>query len=101
MINEKDKDGFTPLILAVFNNHIKLVQYLLSQEDIDVDIEDCCAMTALHWAIRKQETDIVIALLNKGVDVFSAYHLGISLHDFAQERSTLQIQQLIDFYVYD
>lgn len=40
MLNERDNDGFTPLICAVYGNNAAVVQALLSYPNIDVFAKD-------------------------------------------------------------
>lgn len=48
--NENDKEGCTPLMLAVSRNHVQIVEALLSIDGIDTDQVDEKGWTAYVWA---------------------------------------------------
>lgn len=48
--NENDKEGCTPLMLAVSRNHVQVVEKLLSIDGIDTDKVDKKGWTAYVWA---------------------------------------------------
>lgn len=56
-VNEKDKWGWTPLLWAVYNGHLPVVQFLLEHE-----ADPNCATTLQYNAIRKGSTPMNIAV---------------------------------------
>lgn len=65
-INNPDKFGETPLIAACKANNIKMVELLLKQTDIIyLENEDMEERTALSYALREKNPDIILALLKK------------------------------------
>ena len=66
VINARNKNGYTPLILASYKMNNKVALYLIDHvEDINDRAEDG---TALMAAVVKGNVDIVRALLKKGAD---------------------------------
>ncbi|KAH6908138.1 ankyrin repeat-containing domain protein [Coprinopsis sp. MPI-PUGE-AT-0042] len=57
-INATDADGWTPLMWAVWNGRVKVVQRLLRIEEINISIEDPHGQNAWCLAIRRELPDI-------------------------------------------
>lgn len=68
LINAADAKGFTPLIIAAYNNHAAIVQYLL-QQGAAADAADRSGNTALMGAAFKGYEAVVDALLQQGAGV--------------------------------
>ena len=64
----RNPDGSTLLHLAVFNDHIDIVKYLVSQ-GADVDAQDSEGDTPLHLAASSGLFEIAKYLVSKGADV--------------------------------
>ncbi|MBA3537011.1 MAG: ankyrin repeat domain-containing protein [Tatlockia sp.] len=70
-LEQKDNEGQTPLLLAVKNGHLKVVDFLLSKgaatnvASINADITDPFK-TPLYWAIKGGHYQIVNSLLKAG-----------------------------------
>ena len=63
-INLTNNEGWSPLLLAVFKQHVKCVEILLANKNIDVNyIGDMGS--ALHIACRKNNRQIVSKLICK------------------------------------
>ena len=62
-IDSQDDKGATPLILAAFNNHPKIVEFLL-QKGADASIKDNSGKNALDWATSKDYANVVNVLFN-------------------------------------
>ena len=78
------RNGHTPLIASVTNNHTELVTYLLSQ-NVDINVADYSGMTALMYAISEGRQYFVDQILDyKPILEISisgsALILAISLH---------------------
>lgn len=63
-LNEKDDKGYTPLIIAVYNNQFEAANWLL-QKGVQVDAADQSGNTALMGAAFKGMTPLVELLLEK------------------------------------
>lgn len=64
-INQANPKGFTPLILAVYNNNKETVKWLIS-EGAKVDAQDMSGNTALMGATFKGYVDMVDLLIKEG-----------------------------------
>ncbi|XP_067004714.2 ankyrin repeat domain-containing protein 49 [Anabrus simplex] len=70
-VNIRDKDGYTPLHRACYNNHVDVVDYLLSKgANIAAETED--KWQPLHSASRWNNYRCVSSLLQLGADVNAA-----------------------------
>ena len=67
-INQWNQEGFTPLILAAFNGHLKIVRLLLDNGS-KIDMKDIGGDTALISACSAGHEDIVKLLIYNGADV--------------------------------
>lgn len=66
-INLKDAEGYTPLMHAIFNNHIEVVKYLISKgADLNIRAKD--NFNALHYAKYNKKEEIVQLLRNAGAE---------------------------------
>lgn len=64
-INQANAKGFTPLILAVYNNNAEAVKFLISK-GAKVDAQDMSGNTALMGATFKGYVNMVDILLSEG-----------------------------------
>jgi ankyrin repeat protein len=64
-INEKDRDGRTPLFQAVTDGNIAIVSELLDN-GAEVNARDKSQETPLHFAAREHQIEIAKLLLNRG-----------------------------------
>ena len=62
-----NNQGYTPLILASYYNHIEAVRYLLETSKVDVDIQSNMG-TALMASVVKNHVDLSLLLLSFGAD---------------------------------
>ncbi|XP_053143357.1 ankyrin repeat domain-containing protein 6 isoform X3 [Hemicordylus capensis] len=88
------KHGRTPLHLAAYKGHLRVVQVLL-KAGCDVDLQDDGDQTALHRATVVGNTDIIAALIHEGCaldrqdkDGNTALHEA-SWHGFSQSAKLL------------
>lgn len=65
--NVQDSKGYTPLMNAINDRSLDLVTFILSQEDIEINInlknDKRHGYTALHWAIKYMDVPILMLLL--------------------------------------
>uniref|UniRef100_A0A7S3VNM9 F-box domain-containing protein n=1 Tax=Dunaliella tertiolecta TaxID=3047 RepID=A0A7S3VNM9_DUNTE len=74
MINHRNRNQETPLMVAAENGFLNMVQALTKQEGIDLDAQGRCGhqyWTALHRACRYGHSAVVRALCQSGCDVNS------------------------------
>ena len=67
-LDTANSKGFTPLILAVYNQQVKAADFLLNK-GADVNAKDLSGNTALMGAIFKGYNDVVSLLLKNNVNV--------------------------------
>ena len=89
-----DADGDTPLLLAVFKNHIEIVKVLL-EKGVRVNISDPTGTTLLHFAAGNGYTEIAKLLLIAGADIGLKNNQGQTAFDFANKYKKPEIVQLI------
>jgi ankyrin repeat protein len=70
LVNVQDIKGFTPLIIAVYNNQPEVVEILL-QKGARPDMQDQAGNTALMGVCFKGYKELVPALLEAGAEVNS------------------------------
>jgi len=94
LINEKDVKGFTPLIIAVYNNQPGVASGLL-QHGAVVDAQDAAGNTALMGACFKGYNDLAALLLNTGAAINLRNFQGAPALTFAATFGQLQIAELL------
>lgn len=67
-VNAKDSDGFTPLHLAVTENHIHLMKNLLCNKNTNINAQTASGDTPLHYAVLLRRKEAVETLLEHGAD---------------------------------
>ncbi|CAH0028088.1 unnamed protein product [Clonostachys rhizophaga] len=77
-VNMKDFVGLTALMLASLNEHVDCVRLLLRHSDINIDQRDNEGRTALCYAARTCDPEVVAALLAEGASVSARYITGDS-----------------------
>ena len=69
-VNARNKNGYTPLILASMYGRADVVELLLEYENIKVNAADNDGYTAFMWAFSKRYTNVVELLLgHEEIDV--------------------------------
>lgn len=84
-INQKDKNGYTPLHFAVQNNNYDVVKALL-QKGANANIQDKFGNTPLFKSVT-ENTDLKVtqALINSGADIHITNVFGYSPLHFIQK----------------
>ena len=77
-INERDRIGCTPLIIAARSGQKRMVDFLISVEGLNIDEQDNLGYTALASAARNGHTEIVTTLIAAGADFNIRDHNGKS-----------------------
>ena len=73
--NYQDKDGLSPLMIAVFHGHEAIV-HLLLKERVDTRLADKDGLTALMMAVIGGYQGLVVLLLDYGADVAARNNHG-------------------------
>ena len=94
LINAPDARGFTPLIIAAYNNHPAVVALLLQNGALP-DTGDSAGNTALMGASYKGYSDVVQLLLDAGADVNLRNGQGAPALTFAATFGQLEIARLL------
>ena len=63
-MNTVDNHGITALMLAAWNNQLDVVMSLMNHPRIDMNVQNRCNYTALHWAVLYNNPAIVSQLLS-------------------------------------
>lgn len=66
MLNSADRDGDTPLILAVKNSRMDLVQFLCQCVEVSVDEGDAHMNTPLYYAMNAKDKEMMTLLTSYG-----------------------------------
>ena len=94
IINIVDMRGFTPLIIAVYNNQPAAVEFLLSKS-ADIASQDGSGNTALMGACFRGYRDIVARLLDAGAEVNQRNFQGATALTFAATFGQLEIARML------
>ncbi len=93
-INAKDREGKTPLIVAVSMGEQAIAEALIAK-GADVKAKDTYDRTALHAAILMGQKDIATLLIEKGVDVNGTDKTGQTPLTLAMQRNQPEIADLL------
>lgn len=94
LINAPDAKGYTPLIIAAYNNQPAIVELLLKQ-GADPDAQDASGNTALMGAAFRGYPAIVQMLIDAGADVNLRNGQGAPALTFAATFGQLSIARLL------
>lgn len=75
-VNMRDKQGSTPLLLAIEYGNFTLAEFLIQDANADVNIADNTGITPLDAAIRSQNSSLTKLLIEKGANVIAVDSLG-------------------------
>lgn len=82
-VNIKNKNGFTPLMLASFKGHVDILQ-LLSGVVAEINLQDEEGNTALHYAVlRKSKSSMLALLRNPDIEIDIKNREGETAFDVA------------------
>ncbi|MCW3109283.1 MAG: ankyrin repeat protein [Segetibacter sp.] len=93
-IHATDMKGFTPLILAVYNNSVDVVDFLL-QKGAKTDGQDAAGNTALMGVCFKGYKELAQKLVDAGADVNERNSNGATALTFAATFGHLEIAELL------
>ena len=94
ILNAEDNKGFTPLILATYNNQAEAVDFLL-EKGAAVDPPEASANSALMGVCFKGYADIAAKLLDAGAEVNQTNANGATALTFAATFGHLQIAEML------
>ena len=94
LINAADMKGFTPLIIAVYNNQPEVVDILL-QNGADPNAQDLSGNTALMGTSFKGYKELAVKLVEAGADVNIRNSQGAPALTFAATFGQLEIAKLL------
>jgi len=92
LVHAVDAKGFTPLILAAYNEQPAIVQFLLAS-GADINVQDAAGNTALMGVCFKGYKDIAKMLMDAGADVNVRNSNGAPAITFAATFGHLQIAE--------
>ena len=92
LMSYQDAKGFTPVLIAVYNQSPDVVAYLLKQ-GAPADVPDASGNTALMGASFKGYRDMVKALLDAGVEVNQQNGNGATALTFAATFGQMEIAE--------
>jgi ankyrin repeat protein len=93
-IHATDMKGFTPLILAVYNNSVDVVDFLL-QKGAKTDGQDAAGNTALMGVCFKGYKELAQKLVEAGADVNERNANGATALTFAATFGHLAIAEML------
>lgn len=98
LVNKPDKQGLNPLIYAVRDNKIEILEELLKFKDLDIDFQDKDKNSAIHYAVIQRNSQLVDILVENGIDIDKQNADGrTSLMLAALNGSEQIVDQLLDF----
>lgn len=94
LVNIEDARGFTPLIIAVYNNQPEVANFLM-RNGANAASQDASGNTALMGASFKGYQSLVEKLLQAGADVNQRNYQGATALTFAATFGQLQIAEIL------
>ena len=82
-INAKTKRGDYVIHYASKSGHLPTVQYLIEQQNVDIDIKGDDDKTPLHYACEHDHLPIVKYLVSKGANKYAKDMIGRIPYDLA------------------
>jgi ankyrin repeat protein len=89
-----EADGRTPLTYAITWQSSRVVEYLLEEAEehgIDIDDRNKAGETAIHIAVREDEYDLVLKLLERGADPNTPNSTGKTASMLSAKRGSLHM----------
>lgn len=98
LVNKPDKQGLNPLVYAVRDNKIEILEELLKFKDLDIDFQDKDKNSAIHYAVIQRNSQLIDILVENGIDIDKQNADGrTSLMLAALNGSEQIVDQLLDF----
>ncbi|XP_018328199.1 ankyrin repeat domain-containing protein 49-like [Agrilus planipennis] len=100
LVNVADKDGYTPLHRACYNNHVEVVEFLL-ENGADISAKTLMLWQPLHSACQWNHKECVLRLIQHGADVNAASEGGQTpLHIATSHGTSYESVQLLLMHPY-
>ncbi|KNG89341.1 hypothetical protein ANOM_002670 [Aspergillus nomiae NRRL 13137] len=104
--DRKNKDGHTPMSLAVTNGHLPVVQALVNRNDVDTSLTDSMNRTLLHMASLSGHESVLDVVMHwpavyinqKDKHGQTAFSLAA---EYGQERAVVMMIKEADLYARD
>ena len=93
-INQRDGEGYTPVMWAALNGQVNAVSTLVTL-GANLNVQDREGYTALMWATQNKHTTIVRQLLNAGASVNLRDNHGYTALHWAAQDGQLAIAQML------
>ncbi|XGW04309.1 hypothetical protein V3C99_015459 [Haemonchus contortus] len=101
LLDCEDKNGHTPLLMAVMNGRTDLVELLLSK-GANINHRDRDGHSAVHWAVVCGQLDMLNFLISKGADIeapdslkAAPLHYATAIEDISAELALAVLHTLI------
>ncbi len=94
ILNTEDVKGFTPLIIAVYNNQQEITDFLL-QKGAKAEMQDASGNTALMGVCFRGYKELAEKLLNAGADVNQRNYQGATALTFTATFGHLEIAEML------
>ena len=96
-INKANKKGETPLIAALRKNHVYIARLLLSKVECEVSKESNNHESAITWAYKNNQKDIVSAIIDHPTnDVNQSFNAACQYGDIDRARHLLISSHFIE-----
>jgi ankyrin repeat protein len=93
-INEQDKNGMTPLMVAIDNEDYEIVKQLVKHK-MNIDMTDKYGQTAIMLAAGRGKTDIVKEILKHKPNLLLKSKSGATAFEFAIENGNTDIAKML------
>ena len=101
IINAQDENGWTPLIVAIYNNQVEIVKTLLIN-GADLKICNFKGTTPLMYAkssyVKHKDSQILIMLLDFDVDIYQRDYSNKNVLDYCLENNEFEVLDIIRYY---
>ncbi|CAG0906265.1 unnamed protein product, partial [Cyprideis torosa] len=95
-VNAKERRGWTPLMWASFAGHEATVEFLVRETNVDLEErENFGGWTALAYAAREDQTQVMRILLDEGAEVDAEDSEGITPLQWACQEGSLESVKLL------
>jgi len=99
IINTQNINGWTPLIVAIFNNNKDIVKTLLTS-GADINISSFKGTTTLMYAksayLQHHDDEIIKLLLDLDIDVFKTDYANKNVLDYCIENNEKEVLKIIE-----
>ncbi len=76
ILNKPGLKGYTPLIISLQTNNAKVIDFLLTQECVDLHAKDESTWQALHIGSDIGNLEVIKKLILAGANVYAQNHIG-------------------------